>query len=42
MGLAVNDPGNQGWLVSILELGAWFGVLVTSELSVTNHSSTSS
>ncbi|KAK7033159.1 MFS glucose transporter mfs1 [Favolaschia claudopus] len=29
MGDAVNDPGKQGWLVSILELGAWLGVLVT-------------
>ena len=42
MGSAVNDPGNQGWLVSILELGAWFGILVTGELSVTNHSSPTS
>lgn len=39
MASAVDDPGKQGWLVSILELGAWFGVLVTGELSVTNHSS---
>lgn len=29
MASAVNDPGKQGWLVAILELGAWFGVLVT-------------
>jgi len=35
MASAVNDPGKQGWLVSILELGAWFGVLVTGELSIT-------
>ncbi|KAJ3574192.1 hypothetical protein NP233_g1949 [Leucocoprinus birnbaumii] len=30
MASAVDDPGKQGWLVSILELGAWFGVLVTA------------
>ncbi|KAF9450915.1 general substrate transporter [Macrolepiota fuliginosa MF-IS2] len=30
MASAVSDPGKQGWLVSILELGAWFGVLVTA------------
>ncbi|KZT55151.1 general substrate transporter [Calocera cornea HHB12733] len=29
MASAVNDPGTKGWLVSILELGAWFGVLNT-------------
>ncbi|KAJ6513211.1 general substrate transporter [Mycena sanguinolenta] len=29
MGDAVSNSGKQGWLVSILELGAWFGVLVT-------------
>ncbi|KAF9468048.1 general substrate transporter [Collybia nuda] len=26
---AVGDPGKKGWLVAILELGAWFGVLTT-------------
>lgn len=31
MASAVNDTGKKGWLVSILELGAWFGVLVTGE-----------
>ncbi|KXN84708.1 High-affinity glucose transporter SNF3 [Leucoagaricus sp. SymC.cos] len=30
MASAVTDSGKQGWLVSILELGAWFGVLVTA------------
>ncbi|KAF7374858.1 MFS glucose transporter mfs1 [Mycena sanguinolenta] len=29
MGDAVSNAGKQGWLVSILELGAWLGVLVT-------------
>lgn len=29
MASAVNDADKQGWLVSILELGAWFGVLLT-------------
>lgn len=29
MGDAVSDPGKKGWLVAILELGAWFGVLMT-------------
>lgn len=38
MASAVNDPGKQGWLVSILELGAWFGVLVTGKLSIISHS----
>ncbi|PFH53022.1 hypothetical protein AMATHDRAFT_79415 [Amanita thiersii Skay4041] len=33
MASAVNDPGTKGWLVSILELGAWFGVLVTGPLA---------
>ncbi|KAI0327848.1 general substrate transporter [Cubamyces sp. BRFM 1775] len=30
---AVDDPGTKGWLVSILELGAWFGVLCTGYLA---------
>ncbi|KAJ7126953.1 general substrate transporter [Mycena epipterygia] len=29
MGTAVSNPGKKGWLVSILELGAWLGVLMT-------------
>jgi sugar porter (SP) family MFS transporter len=29
MGDAVSNSGKQGWLVSILELGAWLGVLMT-------------
>lgn len=29
MASAVNNPGTKGWLVAILELGAWFGVLMT-------------
>lgn len=29
MGQAVADTNKKGWLVSILELGAWFGVLMT-------------
>ncbi|EJD45570.1 general substrate transporter [Auricularia subglabra TFB-10046 SS5] len=29
MASAVNNDGKKGWLVSILELGAWFGVLLT-------------
>ncbi|KAI0322572.1 general substrate transporter [Amylostereum chailletii] len=29
MGDAVTNSDKRGWLVSILELGAWFGVLVT-------------
>ncbi|KJA19470.1 hypothetical protein HYPSUDRAFT_44224 [Hypholoma sublateritium FD-334 SS-4] len=33
MGDAVSDTGKKGWLVSILELGAWFGVLVTGYLA---------
>lgn len=33
MGTAVSDPGTEGWLVSILELGAWFGVLCTGYLA---------
>ena len=32
MGSAVSDPGQKGWLVSILELGAWFGALCTGYL----------
>ncbi|KAK0500345.1 general substrate transporter [Armillaria luteobubalina] len=30
---AVSDPGKKGWLVAILELGAWFGVLVSGYLA---------
>ncbi|KIP07658.1 hypothetical protein PHLGIDRAFT_105427, partial [Phlebiopsis gigantea 11061_1 CR5-6] len=33
MGTAVSNPGTEGWLVSILELGAWFGVLCTGYLA---------
>ncbi|KAI0714342.1 general substrate transporter [Cerioporus squamosus] len=33
MASAVNDSGTKGWLVSILELGAWFGVLCTGYLA---------
>ncbi len=33
MGDAVSNSGKKGWLVSILELGAWFGVLVTGYLA---------
>lgn len=29
MASAVDHTGTKGWLVSILELGAWFGVLVS-------------
>lgn len=29
MGEAVDDAGKKGWLVAILELGAWAGVLMT-------------
>jgi hypothetical protein len=29
MAPAVDHPGTKGWLVAILELGAWFGVLMT-------------
>ncbi|KAF8825155.1 hypothetical protein HHX47_DHR7000327 [Lentinula edodes] len=29
MASVVNDPTKKGWFVSILELGAWFGVLTT-------------
>lgn len=31
MGKAVSDVGQKGWLVSILELGAWAGVLMTGQ-----------
>lgn len=27
------DSGKKGWLVAILELGAWFGVLCTGYLA---------
>lgn len=33
MGTAVSDPNKKGYLVSVLELGAWFGVLVTGYLA---------
>lgn len=33
MASAVGDPGTKGWLVSILELGAWVGVLSTGYLA---------
>ncbi|CDO74961.1 hypothetical protein BN946_scf184945.g33 [Trametes cinnabarina] len=33
MASAVNESGTKGWLVSILELGAWFGVLCTGYLA---------
>ena len=33
MASAVNNSGTKGWLVAILELGAWFGVLVTGYLA---------
>ncbi|KDR76257.1 hypothetical protein GALMADRAFT_139982 [Galerina marginata CBS 339.88] len=33
MGTAVSDPGKKGWLVAILELGAWAGVLMTGYLA---------
>lgn len=33
MASAVLHTGTKGWLVSILELGAWFGVLVTGYLA---------
>lgn len=32
MGDAVSDTNKKGWLVAILELGAWFGVLWTGFL----------
>ena len=28
---AVDDAGKKGWLVAILELGAWVGVLATGQ-----------
>ncbi|KAF8206387.1 general substrate transporter [Mycena galopus ATCC 62051] len=33
MGDAVSNSSKQGWLVSILELGAWLGVLMTGYLA---------
>jgi len=33
MSSAVDNPGTKGWLVAILELGAWFGVLITGYLA---------
>ncbi|KAK0480038.1 sugar transporter [Armillaria novae-zelandiae] len=30
---AVSDPGKKGWLVAILELGAWLGVLMSGYLA---------
>jgi MFS family permease len=33
MGDAVTNQNKEGWLVSILELGAWFGVLCTGYLA---------
>ncbi|KAI0685327.1 general substrate transporter [Cytidiella melzeri] len=33
MASAVNNSGTKGWLVSILELGAWVGVLFTGYLA---------
>ena len=33
MGTAVSDTNTRGWLVAILELGAWFGVLCTGYLA---------
>jgi MFS family permease len=33
MASAVDNPGTKGWLVAILELGAWFGVLCTGTLA---------
>lgn len=33
MASAVDDTNTKGWLVSILELGAWFGVLVSGFLT---------
>ncbi len=33
MASAVGESGTRGWLVSILELGAWFGVLCTGYLA---------
>lgn len=33
MGSAVTNSTTKGWLVAILELGAWFGVLCTGYLA---------
>ena len=33
MGTAVSNAGTKGWLVSILELGAWFGCLCSGYLA---------
>lgn len=33
MGKAVSDTNLEGWLVSVLELGAWFGALCTGYLA---------
>ncbi|CAK5269350.1 unnamed protein product [Mycena citricolor] len=33
MGNSVTDSGKKGWLVSILELGAWLGVLLTGYIA---------
>ena len=33
MASAVDNSSTKGWLVSILELGAWFGVLCTGYLA---------
>ena len=33
MGSATSDSGTKGWLVAILELGAWFGALCTGYLA---------
>ena len=30
---AVDNPSTKGWLVAILELDAWFGVLCTGTLA---------
>lgn len=34
MASAVDRPGPKGWLVAILELGAWVGVLMTGKVLV--------
>ncbi len=33
MASVVDHPGPKGWFVSVLELGAWFGVLCTGYLA---------
>lgn len=33
MASAVDNAGTKGWLVAILELGAWFGVLCTGTVA---------